>query len=217
LVDTLPVHLLVLPCVGVFTVAKVQLMGLREYARHRGCAVSAVAKAISEERISVILDDKGRKCIDPDVADIQWAKNTRARADSTRPAASSAAGEGDDGGAGPDTPPAAENAADAATKTTYTDYRAQTELETLRQKRRENMAAEGKLADVVQLRRAVFDAFRLLRDRAMAVSQRAAPRCIGMSDSRDIERVIDEEQRRAFADWEEQMHQKLPQPQEEPQ
>ncbi|MDO8903980.1 hypothetical protein [Hydrogenophaga sp.] len=197
--------------------AKVQLMGLREYARHRGCAVSAVAKAISEERISVILDEKGRKCIDPDVADIQWAKNTRARADSVRPAASSAAGEGDGGGASPETPTAPEIGADAASKAAYTDYRAQTEQETLRQKRRENMAAEGKLADVVQLRRAVFDGFRLLRDRAMAVPQRAAPRCIGLSDARDIERVIDEEQRRAFADWEQTMHEKLPQPQEDQQ
>lgn len=197
--------------------AKVQLMGLREYARHRGCAVSAVSKAIDENRISVILDDKGRKCIDPEVADIQWAKNTRARADSARPGASSPAGEGDGGAEALETPPAPENQADAAAKTAYTDYRAQTELETLRQKRRENMAAEAKLADVVQLRRAVFDAFRLLRDRAMAVAQRAAPRCIGLSDARDIERVIDEEQRRAFADWEQQMQEKLPQPQEEPQ
>jgi hypothetical protein len=217
LVDTLPVHLLVLPCAGVFTVAKVQLMGLREYARHRGCAVSAVAKAISEGRISVILDEKGRKWIDPEVADIQWAKNTRARADSTRPAASSAAGEGDGSGVSAETPQGAENAGDAVVKAAYSDFRAQTEMETLRQKRRENMAAEGKLADVVQLRRAVFDGFRLLRDRAMAVPQRAAPRCIGLSDARDIERVIDEEQRRAFADWEQAMHEKLPQPQEEQQ
>lgn len=202
---------------GVFTVAKVQLIGLREYARHRGCAVSAVSKAIDENRISVILDEKGRKCIDPEVADIQWAKNTRARADSARPGASSAAGEGEGGADAPETPAGAENPADPAGKTAYNDYRAQTELETLRQKRRENMTAEAKLADVVQLRRAVFDGFRLLRDRAMAVPQRAAPRCIGLSDARDIERVIDEEQRRAFADWEQSMHEKLPQPQEDPQ
>lgn len=195
--------------------AKVQLMGLREYARHRGCAVSAVAKAISERRISVILDDKGRKCIDPEVADIQWAKNTRARADSARPGAGSAPGEGEGGADASETPTAPESGSDAAGKSAYTDYRAQTELETLRQKRRENMTAEKMLADVVQLRRAVFDGFRLLRDRAMAVPQRAAPRCIGLSDSRDIERVIDEEQRRAFADWEQQMHEKLPKPQEE--
>lgn len=192
-------------------------MGVREYARHRGCAPSAVVKAMKEERITSNVDEKGRPWIDPEVADIQWAKNTRARADSARPAAAFAAGEGVGSGAAAETPPAADSGADSAAKAAYTDYRAQTELETLRQKRRENMLAEARLADVVQLRRAVFDAFRALRDRAMSVSQRAAPRCIGMSEPRDIERVIDEEQRRAFSDWEEQMHQKLPQPHEDPQ
>lgn len=193
----------------------VQLMTIAEYARHRGCSEKAVRKALAEGRISRI--GSGRRCIDPEVADIQWAKNTRARADSGRAVVPSAIGEGDSGGAAGEAPAAADSGPDSAAKTAYSDYRAQTEQETLRQKRRENMVAESKLADVVQLRRAVFDAFRALRDRAMAVSQRAAPRCIGLSDARDIERVIDEEQRRAFSDWESQMHQKLPHPQEDPQ
>lgn len=192
-------------------------MGIREYARHRECAPSAVVKAIKEERISSNLDDKGRRWIDPEVADIQWAKNTRARADSGRAVVPQSAAEAGDAFEAPDASAGADQPADAAPKTAYSDYRAQTELETLRQKRRENMQAENRLADVAQLRRAVFDAFRALRDRAMAVSQRAAPRCIGLSETRDIERVIDEEQRRAFADWEEQMHQKLPKPHEDPQ
>lgn len=197
--------------------AKVQLMGLREYARHRRCAVSAVAKAIDESRISVILDEKGRKRIDPQVADIQWEKNTRARADSGRAAQKTPEGEGQGASTPVESPVGAESEPDTAPKSAYADFRAQTEMETLRQKRRENMVAEGKLADVVQLRRAVFDAFRALRDRAMSVSQRAAPRCIGLSDARDIERVIDDEQRKAFADWEQQMNQKLPQPMEDAQ
>lgn len=192
-------------------------MGIREYARHRECAPSAVVKAIKEERISSNLDDKGRRWIDPEVADIQWAKNTRARADSGRAVVPQSPADAGDAAEAPDAPAGADQPADAVAKTAYSDYRAQTELETLRQKRRENMQAENRLADVAQLRRAVFDGFRALRDRAMAVSQRAAPRCIGLSETRDIERVIDEEQRRAFADWEEQMHQKLPQPHEDPQ
>lgn len=48
------------------------LVSLRAYARHRGVNLSAVQKAISAKRISTI---NGK--IDPDVADIQWAKNTR--------------------------------------------------------------------------------------------------------------------------------------------
>lgn len=47
-------------------------VSLRAYARHRGVSLSAVQKAIKSERISLI---NGK--IDIDIADIQWAKNTR--------------------------------------------------------------------------------------------------------------------------------------------
>ena len=55
----------------------VELVTQAEYARRRGVAKSAVNKAVTERRISLI-DGK----IDPAVADIQWERNTRARADS---------------------------------------------------------------------------------------------------------------------------------------
>jgi hypothetical protein len=47
-------------------------MSLRAYSRHRDCTLKAVQKAIESKRISLI-DGK----IDPIVADIQWAQNTR--------------------------------------------------------------------------------------------------------------------------------------------
>lgn len=56
---------------------KVELISQSEYARRRGVAKSAVAKAVAEGRISLI-DGK----VDPHVADIQWERNTRARAGS---------------------------------------------------------------------------------------------------------------------------------------
>lgn len=49
-----------------------ELLSLRAYARHRGVSLTAVQKARDSGRISLI-DGK----IDPQVADIQWAKNTR--------------------------------------------------------------------------------------------------------------------------------------------
>lgn len=205
------VHRPLRPWQGVFTVAKVQRMGIREYARHRGCAPSAVAKAIKEERITSNLDEKGRPWIDPEVADIQWEKNTRARADSARTVAPTAEAQGVDG-VDPEKSPSGPDSAAPAGKTAYNDFRAQTEAENLRRQRRENDLAEGLLVERRKVDRAVFDAFRALRDQAMAVPQRAAPRCIGLSDPRDIERVIDEEQRRAFADWEAQMERRLPHP-----
>lgn len=60
----------------------VTLLTPTAYARHRGCNEKAVRKAITAERISTI---NGQ--IDPVVADIQWAQNTRARVDSGRPPA----------------------------------------------------------------------------------------------------------------------------------
>lgn len=60
----------------------VSLMSRPEYAKHRGCSAVAVHKAIKAGRISLI-DGK----IDAAVADIQWAKNTRARIGSRAPAA----------------------------------------------------------------------------------------------------------------------------------
>lgn len=48
------------------------LVSLRAYSRHRGVTLRAVQKAIESNRISLI-DGK----IDPEIADFQWAKNTR--------------------------------------------------------------------------------------------------------------------------------------------
>jgi len=52
------------------------MMSLRGYARHRGCALSAVQKAIKSGRISVQPDGK----IDSAQADIQWERNTERHA-----------------------------------------------------------------------------------------------------------------------------------------
>lgn len=59
---------------GGYSVAKVNLMSQAEYARHRGCSKVAVGKAVKAGRISLV---NGQ--IDPEVADIQWQRNTRSR------------------------------------------------------------------------------------------------------------------------------------------
>jgi hypothetical protein len=59
-------------------------MGLREYSRHRGCALSAVQKAVATGRIE--RDADGR--IDSDAADAAWAAHTdRAKQRKDPPAA----------------------------------------------------------------------------------------------------------------------------------
>lgn len=54
------------------------LLSFRQYAKHRGCSVQAVSKAVMAGRITTVADDKGRRKIDPEVADIQWVRNTDA-------------------------------------------------------------------------------------------------------------------------------------------
>src|SRR5690349_4739771 len=53
-------------------------LGLRAYARHRGCAPPSVARAIASQRLkaSVTFDAKGHPLIDPVLADQEWARNT---------------------------------------------------------------------------------------------------------------------------------------------
>ena len=55
--------------------AKVNLMTMAAYARHRGVSKVAVGKAVNAGRISML-----GGLIDPSVADVQWKANSRARA-----------------------------------------------------------------------------------------------------------------------------------------
>lgn len=52
------------------------LLSFRGYARHRGCRLQAVQNAIASQRITVVVDANGKRCIDPEIADAQWARNT---------------------------------------------------------------------------------------------------------------------------------------------
>lgn len=187
----------------------VQLLTVTEYARRRGCDEKAVRRAIAENRITVILDAQGRKRIDPEVADIQWAKNTRARADSGRAVVATAAGPGGGGSAVSDVAGGPEFGM-PGDQPSYSDYRARTEKATAERAERENMREAGRLVENAQVRRGIYDSFRALRDAAMAVSQRAAARCIGLADARDIEQVIADELRKAFEGWEQRMLELLP-------
>lgn len=187
----------------------VQLLTVSAYARHRGCDEKAVRKAISDNRITAIAAADGRRRIDPAVADIQWAQNTRARADSGRAVAASAVGQAGGGAISSDAPVAPEPGA-SAEQPSYSDYRARTEKATAERAERENMREAGRLVENDRVKRGIYDSYRALRDAAMAVGQRAAPRCVGMGDARDIEHVISDELRKAFEGWEQRMLDMLP-------
>lgn len=181
---------------------RVNLISQSEYARRRGVAKSAVAKAVAEKRITLI---NGK--VDPAVADIQWAQNTRARADSGRtqgllgvdggaatPAAADAPGAADSGSAAPG----------------YADYRAIREKADAEMAQRANMKDAGLLVERSSVERGAFDVVRAFRDAVMAIGQRAAPRCIGLADARDIEHAITEETRKALEGFEARLQALLP-------
>lgn len=190
----------------------VQLLTVSAYARHRGCDEKAVRKAIAENRITPIPDGDGRRRIDPAVADIQWAQNTRARADSGRTVAASAPGPagGGGGGAPSSEAPMAPESGSTSDQPSYSDYRARTEKATAERAERENMREAGRLVEIDRVKRGIYDSYRTLRDAAMAVGQRAAPRCVGLGDAREIEHVISDELRKAFEGWEQRMLDMLP-------
>jgi hypothetical protein len=52
------------------------LMSFSEYARHRGVSRMAVTYAVRDGRISTTTDHAGKRCIESEVADAEWAKNT---------------------------------------------------------------------------------------------------------------------------------------------
>lgn len=169
----------------------VTLLTIAEYARHRGCDEKAVRKALEAARISRA--GVGRRCIDPAVADPQWANNTRARGDSAKKASAAAAG----GRPAQADLPGADEAPDD-----YKDHRT----------RREK--AEADRAEVLSLRerqlvlmrepteRAVFEVFRGLRDTAFQAMRDVAPKVRDLTEPRQIQLVLEDELRQAFAAFE---------------
>lgn len=177
--------------------SRVDLISQSAYARRRGVAKSAVAKAVSEGRISLI-DGK----IDPAVADIQWAQNTRARADSGRTAATGGAGEGAGPSSAPDAP--------AAEQDEYRSLRTRRERSEVERSERDNLKEAKLLVERHSVERGTYDVVHATRDALMSVGPRAAPKCIGIADARDIERVITEEVRRALEGFESRLLAILP-------
>ncbi len=158
----------------------VKLVSQSEYARMRDVSKMAVSKAVADGRITLI-DGK----IDPDVADIQWAKNTRARVDSGGGAKGPGQDLFSDDSAGPktDTPKGDEDSYQAARR--QREF-AEASLAELR------LAKELKNAiDRERSFQAIFTAFRSLRDSLMVIGRKNAPALHSMSDARSVQLAVD--------------------------
>ena len=173
---------------------RVELITQAEYARRRNVSRAAVTQAIKTGRITVF--EGG--LLDPAVADVQWSTNTRARVDSGRCAAGVDL-------ATTTTPEALEGLDAAQASMGYVNYRAMREKAEAEMAQRANLKDAGLLVEIEAVKRGVFDVVRAARDTVMNIGQRAAPRCIGLSDSREIERIVSEESRNALEAFEARM------------
>lgn len=168
-----------------------ELISQAQYAKRRGCAKNAVSVALSEGRIRLI---EGK--IDPAVADRDWTANTRARADS-RPASSKAAG------LAATAPAPAEPPQEPPTgPVTYADARARREAAEATKSELELQKYAGRLVERAKVEAAVFEMFRILRDKVMAKPSICARKVIGMVELREIELAMTDELRSAFEEFE---------------
>lgn len=174
------------------------LMGLREYARHRdakglpGTSLRAVQKAIATHRISVLTDDKGRQRIDPEVADIQWDRNTdpdqsvRANAGRETVLPGSASGEAS-GGRG-----------EEREQSPYWDARTRLAVAEAAKAELQLEEMSGNLVRRERVERAAYEAGRLLRDMVLSVPSKIAAETAAMSDPQAVEARIRDELRKVL-------------------
>lgn len=172
--------------------AKVNLLTQAEYAKHKGCSAVAVHKAVKAGRISLI-DGK----IDPVVADIQWAQNTRAR-QTPRPDGASGpdllAGEKGDALQAPADAPTAPAAAPPVDNS-YTEARTRRERAEAEEAEMRTAKIRGAMVMREDVDRAIFEIGRELRDRLVACARRMAAEVASISTAEACETVIDREHR----------------------
>lgn len=192
------------------------LMGIREYARHRGLrSHRAVQKAIEAGRIPVVVDADGRKKINPAEADRAWAANTDAAkqpdhlvddgvedemlaldgADVATDLVDDATTADNGDASGSDRLPIADDPDVVSLRSE------RVRNIKLRNEREEfELARErGAYIEVIEAKRLAFTLFRALRDRIMAVAPRVRDQLAAETDPRRIERLLEAELSAALA------------------
>ena len=179
--------------------SKVKLMTQAEYAQHRGVSAVAVHKAVKAGRISLI---EGK--IDPKVADIQWAQNTRPRAgkrpnrDQDVPAPTApAALDAVPPMAAPAVPPlgAADDRDDDYWAARAKRERAEAAISEMRR-----AELEGKLIRIDAVRAAWSKRITSARDALLQIPHRLAPVLAAESDLERVSQLLEDELRNALAE-----------------
>lgn len=192
-----------------------ELMGRNEYARHRGCAPNAVAKAEDDGRIAVavVRDEQGTFVgIKWRLADELWAQNTDpVEAARTRPAViapvqqeiptmepstpGSASAPGADASAQPGTeapPPVPSDQAD------YLAARAKREGFQAKTAELEYLKAIGELVPSGEAREVAFRRYRTLRDKMLNIPERVSSVIAAERDPARVHKVLTDEIKRVL-------------------
>lgn len=169
------------------------LMGQREYARHRGCALRAVQKAIEAKRISLVTID-GKMKIDSDQADRDWLNKTDAAKRSLLHSQGPAAPQDRLPGDTP-LPPEDLDGGDESDEdeTAFRRSRAEQMQIRVERERIELDILRDKYIDAEEARRLAFTAFRALRDELLNVPARIKDQCAAEADAFRVEQIMDAE------------------------
>ena len=182
--------------------SKVNFITQAEYAKHRGCSAVAVHKAVTAGRISLI-----NGLIDPVVADIQWAANTRARITRTAPAGPAAPPPASadamdqlklaDAPASPAIPelPPGDPVAEQSIYSAWRGRREAADAETAELKLQE---LRKELIRVSAVERVWSSVLTSAREHLLQVRSRLAPLLAAETDIFKVEQMLDDEHRRAL-------------------
>ena len=172
-----------------------KLMTQAEYARHRGCSREAVRKAVESGRIKTFGPDK---LIDAELADAQWARNTRARvrggdAEPSAPAAPAGRVGGDDFRD-------MIRANEAGGTTSYEEARRRRETAEANLAEMKQAEMEGKLILADAVRSAWAAKITGARDALLQIPSRIAPVLAANNDLVEVTALLEAELRQALAD-----------------
>mgnify|MGYP000651518381 CR=1 FL=1 len=155
-----------------------QLLSFSEYAKHRKVTPAAVSQAVASGRITPVVDTRGRRRIDPEIADMQWSKNTdpmqSERASGTRSAAKSPDGGGGGGENG----------------SPYWDARTRREQSEAAMAEMKQGQMAGELVERSRVEAAACAYGRMIRDSVLGVPTKIAPGVSHLTDPWEIEQLI---------------------------
>lgn len=186
------------------------ILSLRAYARHRGCTLRAVQKAIEAGRITVQVDDFGKSGIDPIAADKAWGTNTDLAKQSLlyggglqipvsdEPEAIGADPDQDVsiGQAAPSASPNSRESTSAGVDPDTASYRRERAAREAIKRETEQIELDrlrNKLIDVDDANRVVFTSFRSLRDSLLNIGPRIKDQLASELDAFQTEKILDAE------------------------